>query len=182
MIMKKIIFTFILLSLLLYGCEPKKWKEININKTVDDDVSSIWDSDGGIPEALSDWDLVADISENWFPCDQGYILKHSKMSIDQQNNIWLYGVDLWNSPFGVSTGFLGCKYDGPKVIVFNSSTGDVEKIGLDVVHDPFLASASGWTHLENGKVLLSSVHLFASLWDEGGVGNEFYESTAKTYL
>ncbi|MBI9049675.1 MAG: hypothetical protein JEZ00_09665 [Anaerolineaceae bacterium] len=173
--MKNIIFTFILFSLLLYGCESEKWKEININKTVNDTVSSIWDSNGGIPAALSDWEVFADISDSWFSCDYGYILEYSKMSIDQQNNVWLYGPDHWNSPSGIMAGSLECEENGPKVIVYNSSTGEVEKIELDIVPESHLASASGWTHLENGKILLSSVHLFASLWDEGGVGNEFYD-------
>jgi hypothetical protein len=175
LIMRRIVLTYTLISLLLCGCETRKWNEINLNQSMDDVNLNGWENDGGIPEALSDWEVIADISDSWFSCNYGYILGYTKMSIDQRNNIWIYGPDQWNSPFGIMPDNPGCEEDViAKVIEYNSTTGDVEQLKLDVVPDAYLISASGWTHLDDEKVLLSSVHLFASPWDEGGIGNEFF--------
>ena len=165
----------ILLVVFLCSCRPKEWHTVDLTADNENSYTRLIDYAGEIPESLKDWEVIAEISDSWIPCYQGFILEYTKISMDKQNNIWIYGPDMWKSPFGVYPDSMGCEGDtSPRVIVFDFSSGQIERITLKNELEPRITSASGWTHLDDGRVLLSNVELIATAWDEGAYGNAQY--------
>ena len=173
--MIKKLTTSILLLILLCSCRPKEWHTVDLTADNESSNNRSIDYDGEITESLKDWEVIADISDSWFPCNHGFVLLYTKISMDKQNNIWIYGPDLWRSPFGICPDSMGCEGDtSSRVIVFDFSSGQIERIRLKNELEPTITSASGWTHLDDGQVLLSNVELIATAWDEGAYGNAEY--------
>ena len=165
----------ILILVLLCSCKPQEWHTVDLTSDNENSYSRRIDYAGEIPESLKDWEVIAEISDSWIPCYQGFILEYTKISMDKQNNFWIYGPDMWRSPFGVYPDSMGCEGDTlPRVIVFDFSSGQIERIILKNELEPRITSASGWTHLDDGRVLLSNVELIATAWDEGAYGNTEY--------
>lgn len=182
--MKKHVIFLITLLLSVSGCTQNFWgnqitQAENTNNTDNNDKITSISEDGGIPEELGEWKIVADVSDVWFDCDNDFILKYSKMSIDQENRIWIYGPDQWNGPIGGIPDNLGCEgFDAKrKIIIFDPNNGKSTIFEPDLGDGVDLSSASGWTHLDKNKVLLNSVFIYASPWDslDGGENNKFID-------
>jgi hypothetical protein len=174
--MNKLRFIQTILCLLLAGCAPEEWQSSRMVTSADQGAYISHSYDGEIPAALKNWTLVTDVSNHWFSCNHGFILMYTKMSIDEENRIWIYGPDKWNGPVGGIKDNPGCKEgsDG-RIIVYDPQTQDSQELKLDI-GDRMLDSIGGWSHLGNGRTLLSSVFIYASPWDtEGGKGNEFLD-------
>ena len=178
--MKKSIWYSTILCLFLFsGCAKNSWQSNAMNTNSESNNQNATLADGNIPDAMSDWEIIADVSDQWFECSYGFILDYTKMSIDTQNRIWIYGPDLWNGPIGGITDNPGCEgYDGQRrIIVYDPTTGVAENLNVDFGEGLDLSSASGWTHLEDDRVILNSVFIYASPWDgpNGGKDNKFID-------
>ena len=164
--------------LLMSGCAKTGWQssEMGTDKKTDKYFSE--DFSGDIPVVLNQWKIVADISDLWWTCNYGYILQYTKMSIDKQNNIWIYGPDLENGPIGGISDNPGCTgSDSRRIVVYYEKYNHAETYEVSIDSETDLASASGWTHLDNERVLLNSVFLYKSPWDgpDGGKDNRYID-------
>lgn len=167
----------ICLCTLLSGCSPTQWQTSEINTANIQGSLILFDYDGEIPEALSDWEIIADISDQWYPCNHGFILNHTKMSIDEENRIWIFGPDSWNGPIGGIPDNPGCSTNfTSRMIVLDPDTGSASSVIFNDQPGLQLTTFSNWHHIDQDKILLSSALFMTGNWDsEEGAGNRFVD-------
>ncbi len=149
--------------------------------TSDDRETSTWDAfDGSIPVEMDDWEIVADVSNQWFRCDYDFILQYTTLSVDDKNRIWLYGPDKWWGPNGeIVPDAPDC--DGliwPRIIRHDQTVNHTEIVQIENLEKgAHLASARSWSHISGERVLLTGVFIYSSPWDgpDGGAGNNYIE-------
>jgi hypothetical protein len=157
--MKKLCVVIICFSIIISGCEKSNWQSSSLTTSMDITVQNC-DFDGEIPDELSDWEVLADISNDWFSCNQGYILQYTKMSVDLDNNVWIYGPDHWNGPYDGMSDNPGCEEDSDsRVIIYNQTRRTVEHRNLNIDKDSYLFTASGWIQINNNRALISSIFI-----------------------
>lgn len=165
---------------LLTSSKANHW-ETSEMLTSDDRETLTWDAfDGSIPAEMDDWEIVADVSNQWFRCDYDFILRYTTLSVDEKNRIWIYGPDTWWGPNGEivpdppDCGVL----IWPRIIRHDQATKQTEIVRVEnLEEDAHLASARGWSHIGRERVLLTGVFIYASLWDgpKGGAGNKYID-------
>jgi hypothetical protein len=175
---RNLVFLFITVVLIVSGCTQYDWEHQTM-QTENIDTTIVMPGNGDIPKELSGWKIVTNVSEIWFDCDIDFVLKYSKMSIDQENRIWIYGPDLWNGPIGGIPDNPGCEGLGAhrRIIIYDQNEEIASVFEPDLGEGIDLSSASGWTHLDNDRVLLNSVFIYATPWDspDGGENNKFID-------
>jgi hypothetical protein len=170
--------SIIISILLLTGCVNTEWQNIKMETSGNSDNSTSSEFNGEIPNELRDWDIVADVSDQWLSCNYGFVLAYTKISIDDHNRIWIYGPDQWNGPIGGIPDNPGCGGDSnPRIIIFDQGSKHSETFSPEIGEGAFVSTASGWTHLNNDKVLLTNVLIIKSPWDgpSGGEDNKYVD-------
>lgn len=178
--MKSDFFIFLIgLSYLLTGC-GSAWQSsqmYSFNKNQNHQSSF----DGNIPVNMKDWQIIVDFSDYWPQCDYEAALASSTLSIDDKNQIWLFGMnwnfrengirvpDALNCPAGTDT--------LPRILRFHQETKKIDRVNIrNLDTDLYLVSARGWRHIGQGKTLLIGVFVYSGPWDtEKGNKNQFID-------
>lgn len=174
----KTTFELSLLAVVLFlsGCTTSSWQKSDMEFA--SDLTSDEGYNGEIPQSLQDWNFIADVSDIWINCNFDLTLPYMRISIDQQNRVWIYGLDHSNGPVGGITDNPGCSNGNTsRVIIYDPASAKSRLAYPSTESDGFLSSASGWTHLHNDRVLVNSVFIYKNPWDspDGGKGNQYMD-------
>jgi hypothetical protein len=170
---------FIPLVTLPIGCTSSQW-QVNTMATSSDQELEAWNEyNGEIPSLLGNWEVITEISDEWFSCDYQFILRYTTLTIDDENRIWIYGPDQWIGPNRERVPDAPDCEDlvRPRVIRYDQSSRTTQIINIELDGNAFLSSASGWSHIQDERTLLTSVFIYESPWDgsEGGAGNKYID-------
>lgn len=161
----------------LAGC-VSNWQHSNLHISSQNQPKNI-SFDGNIPESMKEWDIIADVSAYWPQCDYQAALSSSTLSVDDKNQIWLFGADWLFGANGMRVpDALICPTGTdtlPRILRYNQETEQLEKVNIQNLDtDVRLVSARGWIHLGQGKTLLIGVFIMSGAWDsEYGSKNEY---------
>jgi len=161
------------------SCISSNWHTSQMETSEDRETLRWSEFNGEIPLELRNWNIVADVSREWFSCEYGFILRYTTLSIDENNKVWIYGPDQWLGPNGERVPDApNCAEEvRPRIVVYDQSSGQTERVQVALEDGSFLSSARGWNHIGSGKVLLTSVFIYRGPWDgsDGGAGNKFID-------
>lgn len=175
----KVIYRFgilIVVILTIAGCSSTIWKTGEMVYGPEPLIARSYD--GEQPQSMRDWKIVADVSDIWINCNFELTLPYTRISIDQDEKIWIFGTDHSNGPIGGITDNPGCSgYNASRVIIYDDASGESKIVYPSTMSDGVLFSASGWTHLGKDRVLLNSVFIYYEPWDgpNGGKNNQYMD-------
>jgi len=175
----RLLLQIIYLCIFITSCTSSQWQTSKMETSSEKTIPT-WDKyDGEIPLELKKWDVIADISSTWSACDYAFNLRYTTLSIDNENRIWIYGPDQWiGQNVEIVPDAPKCDEDlHPLIIRYDQNSQQAETVRVNLENGSFISSARGWSHLGNGKVLLSSVFIYHGPWDapDGGAGNKYID-------